>query len=107
MKIVPRFLCTGGPIPTHGKVVACYFPSWVTSESESELYSIDSTRGDLCTHLIYYAAGLNASTASVVTRTPKIDLPDNGGKSLNIPSPPKKNIILLTLLIFDYIYSYY
>ncbi|XP_015597483.1 probable chitinase 2 [Cephus cinctus] len=59
------------------KVVVCYMASWATHRPTKGKFTVNDVRADLCTHLIYTFAGLNATTWTIKSLDPWMDLKQN------------------------------
>lgn len=66
--------------PTHDKVVVCYISTWAVYRPGRGSFSLDNIDPNLCTHLVYAFAGLNASSNSIRSLDPWQDLKDDYGK---------------------------
>ncbi|XP_011156409.1 probable chitinase 2 [Solenopsis invicta] len=64
--------------PKHDKVVVCYVASWATYRQGNGAFSLENLRPELCTHLIYAFAGLNASSWTIRSLDPWPDMEKDG-----------------------------
>ncbi|KAG7210365.1 hypothetical protein KM043_011900 [Ampulex compressa] len=51
--------------PQHGKEVHCYVVSWAIYRQNEGKFTVDNIRPELCTHIIYSFAGLDAETWTI------------------------------------------
>lgn len=63
-----------------GKVVVCYVSSWAVYRQEGGKFTIEDLDPQLCTHLVYAFAGLDAENSVIKSLDPYNDLDDNYGK---------------------------
>ena len=57
----------------------CYFTGWARYRPAPASFGIDDVDPNLCTHLIYAFAGLDAATNRIKPLDPFTDLTDNFG----------------------------
>ncbi|XP_033336669.2 putative chitinase 2 [Megalopta genalis] len=65
--------------PRHDKVVACYVVSWAWYRPSPGKFGIKNLRGDLCTHIIYAFAGINATDWTIRSLDPYKDIENGTG----------------------------
>ncbi|XP_043260416.1 probable chitinase 2 [Colletes gigas] len=68
--------------PKHDKVVACYVASWASYRPTNGKFDIKDLRPELCTHLIYAFAGLNATTWTIKSLDPYKDITNGNYKKI-------------------------
>lgn len=63
----------------HDKLVVCYVASWAAYRPGKGQFQLENLRPELCTHIIYAFAGLNASASAITSLDPFADLEENYG----------------------------
>nr|AXB87806.1 chitinase 8 [Sogatella furcifera] len=63
-----------------GKVVVCYVSSWAVYRQEGGKFTIEDLDPQLCTHLVYAFAGLDAEKSVIKSLDPYNDLEEDYGK---------------------------
>lgn len=66
---------------SNNKLVVCYVGSWAVYRPERGSFAIENIVPELCTHIIYSFAGLNATADMMRSLDPWQDLSDNYGKN--------------------------
>ncbi|XP_014275730.1 probable chitinase 2 [Halyomorpha halys] len=61
-------------------VVVCYVGTWAAYRPMRGQFSVEDLRPDLCTHIVYSFAGLNATSWTIKSLDPHLDLEENYGK---------------------------
>ncbi|KAL1132660.1 hypothetical protein AAG570_010612, partial [Ranatra chinensis] len=67
-------------VQSHDRVVVCYVASWATYRSERGQFNVEHIDPNLCTHIVYAFAGLNATSHTIKSLDPFNDLEENFGK---------------------------
>lgn len=57
-------------VPSHGKVVACYFSKWAEVRQGNEMLKVEDVDASQCTHLMYSIAVLNKSDSILLHGNP-------------------------------------
>jgi len=65
-------------VRSHDKVVVCYWGTWSTYRKSHGQFTVDNLDPNLCTHIIYSFAALDASTNKIKSLDPWLDLGDGG-----------------------------
>ncbi|XP_050098074.1 endochitinase-like [Anopheles aquasalis] len=80
--VVIGVLLRGGTLAnaSRSRRLVCYFTNWSPSRPAEFAYGIDDIPAELCTHVTYYAAGVDAQNYELKTDNAKYDILQDGFK---------------------------
>lgn len=64
------FFLVDSTVPSHGKVVACYFSKWAEVRQGNGTLKVEDVDASQCTHLMYSIAILNKSDSILLHGNP-------------------------------------